>query len=80
MADRACECPDAGCADKVEKEFWDYVKTRQKRGTQDERDEIKGHYNRMRDCIAKVRSSAPAAGQPAEAKAPAAGASPTETK
>ncbi len=67
MAVRACACGDAACADKVDKEFWDYVKAAQRRGTQEERDEVKQDYGRMRDCIEKVRS-------PAQVAAPAAGA------
>jgi hypothetical protein len=53
MADRACACTDTACADKVNKEFWELAKTNQ-RGTRDERDEIQGHYNRMRECIGKL--------------------------
>ncbi|HTE51921.1 MAG TPA: hypothetical protein VK698_13795 [Kofleriaceae bacterium] len=82
MASRACECRDAACADKVEKEFWEYAKGNQKRGTQEERDEIKAHYNRMRECIAKARTGTrgqPNREQPAGATPPAAGAT-TEAK
>ncbi len=61
MADRACACSEAACAEAVEKEFLDLVKEGQKRGSEDDRKEVADAYNRMRTCIAKARS-APAAG------------------
>ena len=70
LADRACACNDTTCADKVDKEFWDYAKKNaDKRGTQEERDEIQGHYNRVRECITRARAGAEAPAQSApEAK------------
>lgn len=84
MADRACACPNAACADKVDKEFWELVKTGQKRGTQSERDEVKTDYTRMRECIEKARSSATGtaaapAGQPAEGGSAEGGSAPGGT-
>jgi hypothetical protein len=76
MADRACACRDAACADAVDKEYWELVKTNPK-GTQDERDEAKQHYDRMRECIVRARSASPGGGPaaPAPAGAEPAGAS-----
>lgn len=63
MTDRACACRDAACADKIEKEYYELAKTPAK-GTQGERDEVKEHYNRMRECIARARSGAEAQPKP----------------
>jgi hypothetical protein len=71
LADRACACTDTACAEKVNKEFWELAKTNQ-RGTRDERDEVQGHYNRMRECIAKL---SPGTGATAGSDAKSAGAS-----
>jgi hypothetical protein len=83
MADRACACTDAACADKVEKDYYDFAKTNAKaRGTEDERKQTEEHYSRMRECITKTRSGAEGAA-PAEAPAagqPAAPAGATEAK
>lgn len=56
LADRACACTDAACADAVEKEYLDLVKEGQKRGSEDDRDEVAAAYSRMRDCIASART------------------------
>lgn len=72
MADRACECRDAACADKVEKEFWDFAKGGQKQGSQSERDDVQEQYARMRECIVKIRSAAGTPPSGAEKGAPAA--------
>jgi len=56
LADRACACTDAACADAVEKEYLDLVKEGQKRGTEDDRTEVAEAYSRMRDCIASART------------------------
>ena len=57
MADRACACTDATCADAIEKEYLDLVKEGQKRGSEDDRDEVARSYSRMRGCIAKARTA-----------------------
>ena len=72
LADRACACTDAACADAVEKEYLDLVKEGQKRGTEDDRTEVAEAYSRMRDCIASARTGekkAPGAAEPAPEKA-----------
>jgi hypothetical protein len=61
MADRACACTDATCADRVEKEYLDLVKEGQKRGSDDDRDDVARSYSRMRTCIAKARTAGGAA-------------------
>lgn len=74
LADRACACTEAACADGVEKEYLDLVKEGQKRGSEDDRKEVAAAYSRMRDCIAAARSGKPAAGAAGAAPAaPAAG-------
>ncbi|HEY8144890.1 MAG TPA: hypothetical protein VIG06_19560 [Kofleriaceae bacterium] len=72
LADRACACTDATCADAVEKEYLDLVKEGQKRGTEDDRTEVAEAYSRMRDCIASARTGekAPAAAEQADKAAP----------
>ena len=60
LADKACACTDAACADAVEKEYVDMVKEGQKRGSEEDRKEVADAYNRMRDCIASARTG----GQP----------------
>ena len=62
LADRACACTDAACADAVEKEYLDLVKEGQKRGTDDDRTEVAEAYSRMRDCIASARTGEKAKG------------------
>lgn len=63
LADKACACTDAACADAVEKEYLDLVKEGQKRGSEDDREEVAAAYSRMRTCIARARTgAAPAAG------------------
>ena len=58
MADRACQCADAACADKVQKEYYDLAKANAKiQGTQDERDEVEKAYNRMNECLVRARSA-----------------------
>jgi len=57
MADRACACTDAACADAVEKEYLDLVKEGQKRGSDDDRDQVAKDYSRMRTCITKARTA-----------------------
>ena len=71
LADRACACTDAACADAIEKEYLDLVKEGQKRGTDDDRTEVAEAYSRMRDCIASARTGekAPGAGEKAPDKA-----------
>src|SRR5688572_19744413 len=70
MADRACQCADAACADKVQKEYYDFAKANAKsQGTQDERDEVEQAYNRMNECMVRARS-----GGGKEGAAPAEGA------
>lgn len=75
LADKACACTDAACADAVEKEYVDLVKEGQKRGSSDDREEVEEAYNRMRDCITSARTGgqppAPAAAEGGKA-APAA--------
>lgn len=62
MANRACACRDAACADKVEKDFYDFSKANAKaRGSDEEHKQTREHYNRMRECIVKLRSGQPAA-------------------
>jgi hypothetical protein len=61
LADRACACTDAACADAVEKEYLDLVKEGQKRGSEDDREEVADAYKRMRDCIASARTGGKAA-------------------
>ena len=56
LADKACACLDAACADAVEKEYLDLVKEGQKRGSEDDRAEVEQAYSRMRDCIASART------------------------
>ena len=56
LADKACACTDAACADAVEKEYLDLVKEGQKRGSDDDREEVAAAYSRMRDCIASART------------------------
>ena len=76
LADKACACTDAACADAVEKEYLDLVKEGQKRGSDDDREEVAAAYSRMRDCIASARTAgkaAPAAPPAAPAPAPADG-------
>ena len=68
LADRACACTDAACADAIEKEYLDLVKEGQKRGTDDDRAEVAEAYSRMRDCIASARTGEKASG--ASEKAP----------
>lgn len=58
MADKACACTDAACADGVEKEYLDLVKEGQKRGSDDDRKAVAEAYSRMRGCIAKARTAA----------------------
>ncbi len=69
LADRACACTDAACADAVEKEYVDFVKEGQKRGSEDDRTEVAEAYSRMRDCITAARTGGgqkdPAAGKAA---------------
>lgn len=72
MADQACACREAACADKVEKDFWDFVKAGQKQGSQSDRDEVQAQYKRMRECLTRVRSAADVT-TPAEAVAPETG-------
>jgi hypothetical protein len=74
MADRACGCHDAECAKKVEEDFWAFVKTGQKQGSQGDRDEVQAEYNRLRECVTRVRSSSSGTDAPENAPAPAAGA------
>jgi len=80
MADRACQCADAACADKVQKEYYDFaVANAKSQGTQDERDEVEAAYSRMNDCLVGARSSgaAPEGAAPAgEGAAPADGEEP----
>ncbi len=64
MADRACACSDATCADAVEKEYLDLVKEGQKRGSEDDRDAVAKDYSRMRSCIAKARTGGEKPEQP----------------
>lgn len=74
IAGRACACPDAACAGEVEKEFWAFAKEEgKKRGTKDDRDEVQQHYNRMRECLVKARSAAPAVAPAGAGAAPASG-------
>ena len=61
LADRACACTDAVCADAVEKEYYALVKDGQKRGSEDDRDKVESAFERMRDCIAAARTKAPGA-------------------
>ena len=61
LADKACACTEAACADAVEKEYVDLVKEGQKRGGEDDRKEVEVAYNRMRDCIASARTGGGAA-------------------
>ncbi len=69
IAERACACQTAACADKVEKESQEYfAKNAQVKGTKEERDETEDHYNRMRECIGRARGAA-APGAPATAPA-----------
>ena len=56
LSDKACACTDAACADAVEKEYLDLVKEGQKRGSDDDREEVAEAYSRMRDCIASART------------------------
>lgn len=65
LADRACACTDAACADAVEKDYYALVKEGQKRGSGEDRDKVESAFERMRDCIAAARTTAP--GAPAEA-------------
>jgi hypothetical protein len=58
MADKACACSNAACADAVEKEYLDLVKEGQKRGSDDDRQEVAESYARMSGCIAKARAGA----------------------
>jgi hypothetical protein len=58
MADKACACSNAACADAVEKEYLDLVKEGQKRGSEDDRQEVAESYARMSGCIAKARAGA----------------------
>ncbi len=75
MADRACECADAACADKVQKEYYDLAKANAKsQGTKDERDEVEQAYNRMHECLVKARSGGGKEGAAEGATAPAEGA------
>lgn len=55
LADKACACTDAACADAVEKEYYALVKQGQKRGSEDDREDVEAAYGRMRDCIAAAR-------------------------
>ncbi|HLU66290.1 MAG TPA: hypothetical protein VKZ63_08430 [Kofleriaceae bacterium] len=88
LADEACACGDAACADAVEKKYMDLVSEGQKRGSQDDRKEVEEAYNRMRECIAKARTAAPEPAEPgaaegaegAEGAAPGAGAAPEASK
>jgi len=64
MADRACACTDAACADAVEKEYLDLVKEGQKRGSDDDRDEVAKDYSRMRTCITKARTGGEKSSEP----------------
>lgn len=67
MADRACQCADAACADKLLKEYYDFAKANAKtQGTKDERDEVEQAYNRMNECLVRARSGG-AAPEPAAA-------------
>ncbi|HUS66800.1 MAG TPA: hypothetical protein VMZ28_19820 [Kofleriaceae bacterium] len=66
LAERACACTDAACADAVEKDYYALVKDGQKRGSEDDRDAVESAFGRMRDCIAAARTTAPPA--PAEPK------------
>jgi hypothetical protein len=59
LADEACGCGEAGCADAVEAKYVELVKEGQKRGSADDRKEIEKAYARMRECIAKARMAAP---------------------
>lgn len=73
IAERACACQTAECADKVEKEYLDFVAANAKvKGTREERDEAQGHYNRMRECIGRARSAGAPAAPPSATPAPAA--------
>ena len=67
LADRACACADAACADAVEKDYYALVKEGQRRGSEEDRDKVESAFERMRDCIAATRTAAPAAPAPAEA-------------
>ena len=66
LADRACACTDAACADGVEKEYYALLKEGQKRGSEDDRDKVEDAYNRMRECIAAARGSGAPPAPPAE--------------
>jgi hypothetical protein len=59
LADKACACTDAACAEAVDREYLELVKGGQKRGSQDDRDEIEKDHKRMRDCIATARGGQP---------------------
>ena len=65
LADRACACRDAACADAVEKDYYALVKEGQQRGSEDDRDKVESAFGRMRDCIAAARTAAPAAAEEA---------------
>jgi hypothetical protein len=59
IADRACQCRDNACADKVQQEFYDFAQANAKaRGSQSDHEEVKGEHDRMRDCLTRVRSAA----------------------
>ncbi len=63
LADEACACTDAACADGVEKEYYALLKEGQTRGSEGDREKVESAYGRMRECIAATRGAG--AGAPA---------------
>jgi hypothetical protein len=57
LADEACACRTAACADAVDKKYYDLKAEGVKRGSRSDREEIEKEYGRMRACIAKARAA-----------------------
>jgi hypothetical protein len=64
LADQACACRDAACADRVDRAFRQLVEGGPRRGSPGERDRVETAYARMRSCLARARSR-PAGAAPA---------------
>ena len=56
LAEAACDCGDAACADQVEEEWKALLDQGQKRGSEDDRDKIDAAFKKMRNCLAKARA------------------------
>jgi len=58
LADKACACEDVACADKVNGEFEELVKSQTSEPSEADQKAMMGSITKMAGCIAKLKSGA----------------------